>query len=220
MRTLIAASFFVLLAGCAASVRTSGDAEPLAIPLESRSTVAVQFSGSGKVLANPQWGRLTASWRGALQREASNVGYRLSAPRGDYSSPAPATLLRIEVSNFRYLTSDMRFSFGVMTGNAWVDAKVEYIDAETGALYGSRTYNTSSSAWEGVLSAMTDEQLAALSREIISEIARARHADRPQQTLVPHSPVGLSQEQRIQQLLQQNLPYDEYQKRYREIMNE
>ena len=63
-----------------------------------------------------------------------------------------------------------RIAFGVFSGNAYIDSKVEFRDLATGKLYGERAYNTSSSAWGGVFSAMTPKQIYALADEIIAEI--------------------------------------------------
>jgi len=36
-----------------------------------------------------------------------------------------------------------------MTGNAYIDAKANYTDLNDGAVFGERTYNTTSTAWQG-----------------------------------------------------------------------
>jgi hypothetical protein len=61
-----------------------------------------------------------------------------------------------------------------MVGNAWVNSSADYSDLKSGHLIGTRTYDTSSSAWEGVMSAMTQEQVQAISQKIISDIKSAK----------------------------------------------
>ncbi len=61
-----------------------------------------------------------------------------------------------------------------MVGNAWVNSSADYSDLKSGHLIGTRTYDTSSSAWEGVMSAMTKEQVQAISQKIISDIKSAK----------------------------------------------
>ena len=82
--------------------------------------------------------------------------------------------IKINVTNFRYLTPGARYGAGVMVGNAWVNSSVDYSDLRSGRLIGTRTYDTSSSAWEGVMSAMTQEQVQAISQKIISDIKSAK----------------------------------------------
>jgi hypothetical protein len=59
-----------------------------------------------------------------------------------------------------------------MTGNAFIDAKVEFRDLASGNLYGERSFNTTSSAWEGIFASTTPKQIYALADEIIGEIRR------------------------------------------------
>jgi len=61
-----------------------------------------------------------------------------------------------------------------MAGNAYIDSKVRFIDLRGGTLYGERSYNTSSSAWEGIFSAMTAKQIEAICKQIVSEVSATR----------------------------------------------
>ena len=80
------------------------------------------------------------------------------------------TLLVVNINDYRYLTPGARYGFGVMTGNAFIDSSVEYRDLKTGAVLGEKRFNTTSSAWQGVFSPMTDKQVQAIATEIAGEI--------------------------------------------------
>ncbi len=56
------------------------------------------------------------------------------------------TLVIVKVNDYKHVSIGARIMLGVMTGNAYIDAQVEFRDLATGKLYGERTYNTSSSA--------------------------------------------------------------------------
>jgi hypothetical protein len=58
-----------------------------------------------------------------------------------------------------------------MTGNAFVNAKVSFRDLNTGQVWGERHYDTSSTAWQGVFSAMTDKQVKAIGKEIVTTLS-------------------------------------------------
>lgn len=154
------------LVGCAASVKQQHSSGPLPIPAEAKRELSVSFKGNDKVRANEQWPNLQQMWRDALGRAANGAGYTVSNDG--------RLAIRIEVLNFRYMSSGTRYGLGVMAGNAWIDAIVSFEDRKTGRVYGTRQYNTSSSAWEGVFSAMTADQIEALSRTIVDEIRNAR----------------------------------------------
>lgn len=59
-----------------------------------------------------------------------------------------------------------------MTGNAFIDAKVEFRDLASGQPFGERSYNTTSTAGTGIFAPMTPKQIYALVDEIIAEIKR------------------------------------------------
>lgn len=91
----------------------------------------------------------------------------------DSSVPEQAketVLVQVKVNDYRYLTSGARYGFGVMVGNAFMDSDVKFIELPAQKTLGTRKYSTSSSAWQGVFSAMTDKQLEAVSNEIVKEI--------------------------------------------------
>ena len=48
-----------------------------------------------------------------------------------------------------------------MTGNAFIKSKVQFRDLVTGDVLGKRSYDTTSTAWQGVFSAMTEKQVQA-----------------------------------------------------------
>jgi hypothetical protein len=60
--------------------------------------------------------------------------------------------------------------FGIMTGNAFIDAKLRFSDLNDGVLFGEHVFNTSSSAWHGVFAAMTPKQIYAIADEVIREM--------------------------------------------------
>ncbi|MCD4530151.1 MULTISPECIES: hypothetical protein [Pseudomonas] len=113
-------------------------------------------------------------WNDALQVEATRAGYNLAEAQAKSLEGKDGVGIKINVSNFRYLTPGARYGAGVMVGNAWVNSSADYSDLKTGRLIGTRTYDTSSSAWEGVMSAMTQEQVQAISQKIIADIKNAK----------------------------------------------
>lgn len=80
--------------------------------------------------------------------------------------------MRIVVNELRYLTPGARDGFGTMTGNAFVDADSEFVDLPARRSLGKRKHSTSSTAWQGIFPAMTDEQVATISTGIVQELER------------------------------------------------
>lgn len=161
-----------LLGGCAATVQTSAATAPLAISAEASRRVVLHMTGSTEVLQSKDWEAFKGEWRGALRSEAASAGIAFdvqdAAPRA--GGLEPGTLLVVHINDYRYLTPGARYGLGIFTGNAYIDARLRYLDLRTGAPFGEQAVNTSSSAWQGIFSAMTDKQVAAISRDAVQQL--------------------------------------------------
>lgn len=51
-----------------------------------------------------------------------------------------------------------RYVAGALVGNTWALSRADYSDLKSGEPIGTRTYDTSPSAWEGIASAMTQNR--------------------------------------------------------------
>jgi hypothetical protein len=163
-----------LLAGCAATVQKSGDAAPLKIDEPSARSIVLNMSGSKAALESADWEQMKGEWRAAFKVEATKGGATLEFQDGQPKPTGkPGTLVVVHLNDYRYLSPGARYGFGVMTGNAYLDSKVSFLNLQSGKPYGERVYNTSSSAWQGIFSAMTEKQVQAIAKEIFDEI-RAR----------------------------------------------
>ena len=172
LRSLILA-LAVAMAGCAASVtRPTNDVKPL-LNTATPTSVALHITGSPTIQASADWQTFRAEWRAAFASAAAKAGLQftyLEADSGD--QPAGTVLARVVVNDYRYLTPGGRFGFGIMTGNAFIDANAEFFEFPGKRSIGMRKYSTSSTAWQGVFSAMTDKQVLAISDEMIHEVIR------------------------------------------------
>lgn len=160
-----------LLAGCAATVQKSGDAAPLRIDEPSARNLVLSMTGSKAAVESPDWEQMKGEWRAAFKAEATQAGVTLEFQDGQPKPTGKAgTLVVVHLNDYRYLSPGARYGFGVMTGNAYLDSKVTFLNLQSGKPYGERAYNTSSTAWQGVFSAMTEKQVHAIAREIFDEI--------------------------------------------------
>jgi hypothetical protein len=60
--------------------------------------------------------------------------------------------------------------FGIMTGNAYIDAQLQFRDLNDGKVLGQEAYNTTSSATQGIFSAVTPKQIYAIADEVIRDM--------------------------------------------------
>ncbi len=160
------------LAGCAATVsKSTAEARPLAVSA-SPTAVALLITGSPTLQASADWHTLQAEWRTAFANAAASAGLPftyLDAEGGE--QPGGVVLARVTVTKYRYVTPGARFGFGIFTGNAYINADTEFFEFPGRRSMGTRTYSTSSSAFEGIFSpAMTDKQVIAISDAMIKEI--------------------------------------------------
>ena len=168
--TLLA--FAVLLGGCAASVKTGPtDDRPLQVPASANKNVVLNVTGSGIATSSKDWVQFKQAWHDAMQAAVAPSGAKLSFQDGTPRHTGnTGTLVVVNVNDYRYVSAGARFGLGVMTGNAFIDAKVRFVDLRNGTNFGERSYNTSSSAWEGIFSAMTSKQIEAICQQIAGEM--------------------------------------------------
>jgi hypothetical protein len=174
MRTFLALLVIVTAAaisGCAANVVKS-DGNTQAIKTQDRpAAVALFITANQKTLASSDWNAFRAEWRTAFESAAAEARLPFSYHETqEINAPDRTMLVKLNVIDYRYLTSGARYAFGIMTGNAFIDVDAEFILLPQNKLAGSRKYTTSSSAWQGIFSAMTAKQVQAISNQIVQEI--------------------------------------------------
>jgi hypothetical protein len=189
----------VLLSACAASVErvppsasapasTSGSgaaaapssgvadaaakAQPsLKIPAASAKRLVMNIQLEPPHAKDAGWASFRQEWLDIAKEQATTQTVAFQAQDADAKPLGEAgTLVVVRVKDYKTVSIAARVMLGVFTGNAYIEAKVEYRDLATGALYGEREYNTRSNGWQGVFAAVTSKQLYALSDEILGEM--------------------------------------------------
>lgn len=163
-----------MLSGCAASVERTAlptAAASTSVPEVSSRKIVLNVTGSEVSTGSADWEPFKGEWRAGMAAAAAARHASFSAQEGDpHPTGEPGTLVVVYIDDYRYLTPAARFGFGFMTGNAYIDSKVRILDLENGESFGEESYNTSSSAWQGVFSAMTDKQIRAICDEVVAQI--------------------------------------------------
>ncbi len=67
-----------------------------------------------------------------------------------------------------------RYVAGALVGNTWALSRADYSDLKSGEPIGTRTYDTSPSAWEGYCLGHDAEQVQAIAKQMISDIKRTK----------------------------------------------
>src|SRR5882757_5680715 len=127
----------VLLSGCAATVKkTSSDTASIVIPKESTKKIVMNVTGSSTSVESKDWEPLKGVWRSAMKSASQEAGAEFEAQEGvPRPKSEPGSLVVVYVNDYRYLSAGARYGFGIMTGNAFIDAKVEFLDLMTGARF-------------------------------------------------------------------------------------
>ncbi|RJG07576.1 hypothetical protein D3870_17660 [Noviherbaspirillum cavernae] len=179
----------MLLSGCATSqpekdsAQTTGPAVPAAsastqkavpVPAASSRKLVLNMSGAKTSVEARDWSGFKEEWRAVFEEHAKEAGIAFAMQEGE---PRPlgeaGTLLAVHVNDYRMVGIGSRIFFGVMTGNAYVDARVRFTDLSTGKSFGEQDYNTSSSAWHGIFAKMTPQQVDAIATGVFHELKRA-----------------------------------------------
>ena len=186
--TLTLAVAALTLGGCAATVdrkppSTDAAAGASAAPAQQQPSMKIPADAGKRLVLNMQldpkhaadagWSDFKKEWVDIIQQQATGKGMTFATQDGQTKATGEqGTLVVVRINDYRYVSIAKRMMLGVMTGNAFIDSKVEFRDLATGKLYGERAYNTTSSAWGGVFAAMTPKQIYALADEIVDEIKR------------------------------------------------
>ncbi|CAN5350104.1 hypothetical protein BH10PSE17_BH10PSE17_25940 [soil metagenome] len=162
----------LLFTGCAATVdKSDRTSPPLKVSLDAAKNIVFTLTGSQASTSSADWEAFKGAWFGACKAQTEQAGAVFASTASPPRTGAGiGTSVVVFVNDYRYLSAGARYGLGIFTGNAFVDSKVQFRDLSTGSPLGERTYNTSSSAWQGVFSPMTEKQLDAICSEIVAEI--------------------------------------------------
>lgn len=146
-------------------------AQVVRVPPASTRKVVLNMTGPKTVTEAKDWASFKEEWRATFAEYAKERGIVFAVQEGDARSLGePGTLLNVYVNDYRQVGIGARIFLGVMTGNAYIDAKVAFSDLNGGQRFGDQAYNTTSSAWAGVFGKMTPQQVDAIGAEIFSSI--------------------------------------------------
>jgi hypothetical protein len=149
-------------------------AAPLTEPAASTKRLVLNMTGPAAVTEAKDWPAFQEEWRATFADHAKEAVVAFEVQKGEAQPTGEnGTLLRVYVNDYRMVGIGSRIFFGVMTGNAYIDAKATYTDLNDGKEFGERAYNTTSSAWAGVFAKMTPQQVDAIATKVFGELATA-----------------------------------------------
>lgn len=170
-----AAAAAVMLGGCAATLDTNTPtnlpAAAIKVPAESSKMLVLNLQLDAKHPKDAGWQSFRKEWIDIFEEQAKAKGVKFSVQDGDAKPTGEAgTLLAVQVDDYKHVTVGQRMMLGIMTGNAYINAKASFRDLSTGTTYGERHYNTSSSAGQGVFAPVTPKQLYAISEDVLRQM--------------------------------------------------
>jgi hypothetical protein len=148
---------------------------PVAIPAASAKHLVLNMTGSPAVTSAKDWPKFQKEWRDNFAEYAKTAGVTFEVQDGEAAPIGqPGTLLKVYVNDYRFVGIGSRIMFGVMTGNAYIDAKATFCDLNSGGEYGQRIYNTSSTAWAGIFATMTPKQVDIIGQQVFADLKSAQ----------------------------------------------
>lgn len=171
-RLVVAAIVAAMLGGCAATVQQAESSRPeIDVPAAAARKVVLVVTGSDRAAGSSDWEALRGEWRSAMAAATAGAGLGFEWRDSLANLPrTPGTMAVVKVNDYRYLSTGARYGLGALAGNAFIDSDVSFRELPSGKVLGSRKYNTSSTAWQGIFSAMTSKQVQAICEQIVAEI--------------------------------------------------
>lgn len=140
------------------------------IPAASMAKLVVNMSGTKVSTDAKDWDSFKKEWRDIFQDQAAKAGVPFEWQEGEPRPMGqPGTLLSVHVNDYRYVGTGARIFFGIMTGNAYIDAQARFTDLSSGAMLGEQPYKTSSSAGHGIFASMTPKQIYGIADDVIAK---------------------------------------------------
>ena len=166
-------SLALLVTGCAATVKRQDGGAPVPVGTKAPGKyVVLNLTGSDVTTSAKDWTGFKGIWNDECSDEFHRAEAQFSMQDG---APQPTgsvgSLVVVNVVDYRYVSIGARVMFGIMTGNAFINAQVGFRDLITGETWTTKTYDTKSSAWNGVFAAMTTKQVRAMCHEILGEVS-------------------------------------------------
>lgn len=179
----------VVLAGCASAPRSDSTtaeqstttdavariADPVSIPKASSRNVVLTMTGPNNVVESKDWPEFKREWRETFADYAKQEGITYTFVD---TPPAPGkedgTLLLVNVSDYRIVGVGMRIMFGIMTGNAFIEAQIAYTNLRDGTTFGKQDYKTTSSASGGVFAKVTPQQVDQIAANVFMDLKAAK----------------------------------------------
>ena len=170
IRALLAAATVALLAGCAASV-VKGSESSMRVPPASASALVLNVTGSKDSLASSDWEDFKREWQENFAAQAAIAHVAFSMQDGPATPTGQdGTLLSVFVNDYRFIRPGTRYVTGIFSGNAFIESTFRYASLKTGDTFGVHTVNTTSTAWQGVFSAMTNKQVEAIAADVMQQL--------------------------------------------------
>ncbi len=180
-------SALVFTAGCATSPGGGGTspsattpadeprlARPVQVPAAAARRVTLVMTGSKQAVEAKDWADFKREWRETFAEHAKAAGVAFGMADAVPPNGGEGTLLRVHVADYRIVGIGSRVFFGIMTGNAFIDARVTWSGLRDGAPFGEQQFNTTSSAAHGIFAKVTPQQVDAIAHEIFRDLKAAR----------------------------------------------
>jgi hypothetical protein len=179
----------LVLAGCATAPTDKTDtpppaqatpapariAPPVSIPSAAARKVVLTMTGPKHVVEARDWADFKREWRETFADHAKEAGIAFSFSDSEpQRGSEDGTLLQVTVADYRIVGIGARIMFGIMTGNAFIDARIRYASLRDGTTFGEQQYNTTSSAGGGVFSKVTPQQVNQIAGNVFLDLKAAR----------------------------------------------
>ena len=137
----------------------------------SAGALVAVVTGSAAAQSNSDWSSFLQEWESSLTDSAVTAKTSLVFAKDETAIPANASvLIRLTVNDFKYVSTTKRFMLGILAGNAFMDVDAQYVELPANKIFDSKKFNTSSSAWEGIFSAVTPKQVRTVSELIVKDV--------------------------------------------------
>jgi len=145
-------------------------------PTPAPRMVVVQIGGDETQTSSGDWPTLVEDWKTSMKSATASAGMDLIfLHQAELLPMDSATLVKVTVNDFRYMSQGKRWLYGGLAGNAFMDVIVEFSELPSKNPIGIRKYSTSTRFREGGSSPASPAQIESVSKAIVSELRLGTH---------------------------------------------
>ena len=165
----------LLLAACAASdfTPTVDDAKRMALASRSTSRLVLYLKPTPGLEVGKHWDAFRNEWQASMRAACATAGMSFKLAQPDEPRPTePATVVELTITELQYVPPAQKLALGLFGSKPSMALDASFFESPSGRQVATRSYGSSSAAWQGLYADTTAKQVDVVSLLIVADVVR------------------------------------------------